>query len=94
MFQYSHACCQVHVGACGYVLSCLTLNGVASRGPGHMGHLPDAREPPGMATGAQLVVESDMRNKADWADSWQNSARSWLPRWGKDCCESFPSLVF
>jgi hypothetical protein len=51
MFQYSHACCQVHVGACGYVLSCLTLNGVASRGPGHMGHLPDAREPPGMATG-------------------------------------------
>jgi hypothetical protein len=33
-FQHSSACCQVHMGACGYVLSCQIFNTVVSRGPG------------------------------------------------------------
>jgi hypothetical protein len=37
MSKYSSACCQMRVVACGYVLSCLTLNGTTCRGLGSSG---------------------------------------------------------
>jgi hypothetical protein len=33
------------MGACGYILSCLALNGLASRGPRPLGQLPGAIDP-------------------------------------------------
>jgi hypothetical protein len=47
-FQYSSAHCQVHLDACGYVLSCLSLNGAASQGPNSRGTCL-VLEPPGVA---------------------------------------------
>jgi hypothetical protein len=44
--QHLSACCQVHVGACCYVLSCQALNGLTSRGPRLLDHLPVTSDTP------------------------------------------------
>jgi hypothetical protein len=38
---------QVRVGACGYVLSCLGLNGIIIRGPWLSSHSPGSEDLPG-----------------------------------------------
>jgi hypothetical protein len=38
-FQHLSTCCQVRVGVCGYVLSCLALNDIVICGPRLSGHL-------------------------------------------------------
>jgi hypothetical protein len=50
-FKYLSTCCQVHMDACGYVLSYMTLNGVASRGPGSSGAYSILKGPLGMIAG-------------------------------------------
>jgi hypothetical protein len=74
-FQYMSACCQVHVGDCGYVLSCLALNGVASRGPGSRGAYPVLENPQAWLLGSRVCAESEREDKADWADRWRNPSR-------------------
>jgi hypothetical protein len=52
---------QLHVGACGYVLSCLTLNGLAIRGPRLSGNLFGTQKPPDVATGEPDLCRTGVR---------------------------------
>jgi hypothetical protein len=49
--------CQVCVGACGYVLSCQTLNIVTSRGSGYSGAYPALGSPWPLLPGARACTE-------------------------------------
>jgi hypothetical protein len=56
--------CQVHVSACGYVLSCLALNGAASRGHGSSGTYPILENLQAWLQGAQVCTELGCKDKA------------------------------
>jgi hypothetical protein len=68
-FQYLSAHCQVRVGACGYVLSCLALNGVASRGSSSSVAYPVLKKPSVMAGGGLGVCRAELRGGA--TAGWQ-----------------------
>jgi hypothetical protein len=59
------ACCQAHVGVCGYILSCLVLNGLATRGSRLWGHLPDNDNPQVWLPMARVCVESGLEKELD-----------------------------
>jgi hypothetical protein len=76
--QYSSAYCQVHVGACNYILSCLALNDVASQGsqlrwnlPSHLENLGHGQRGPGCVwsqvmrtgwTGGEILLAQGYRD--------------------------------
>jgi hypothetical protein len=58
--QYSSAYCQVHVVVCGYVQSCLALNGIASRGPDSSGTYPVLKEPSDKTDGGPGLCQAGL----------------------------------
>jgi hypothetical protein len=82
-YQLSSACCQAHVGACGYVMSCMALNDRGARGFWLFGHLPDIEDPWAWLPGAGAHAEPGHKEELDGTDRWQDSARPWLLRWDK-----------
>jgi hypothetical protein len=60
-FQHSSVCCQARVGACGYVLSCLALNGIFIRGPWPSDHLPSIWW--GLVPWVPSLLDSKERNR-------------------------------
>jgi hypothetical protein len=70
------------VGAYGYVLTYLSLNGATSQGLDSCGTYPILKNP-GVRPGAWVCAEPGHKDKAGWADWWQNLAYPQSPRWGK-----------
>jgi hypothetical protein len=64
MFQYSSVYCQVRVSTCGYVMSCLALNGTASRGSGSSDTYPVLKKTPAMARGGPGACRAGLRGGA------------------------------
>jgi hypothetical protein len=56
------------VGACSYILSCLVLNGAASRGPGSSVAYLVLKGSLSMIAGARVHAELGREDKVDWAD--------------------------
>jgi hypothetical protein len=62
-------CCQERVGTCGYVLSCLVLNVLATQGPPTLGPLARYLEyPRTWLLGARAHAQPGCEDKLDWAD--------------------------
>jgi hypothetical protein len=65
------ACCQVRVGACGHVLSCLALNGLTIQGPQLLGHFLGTRKSSGAwLPVARVRAELGCEDELDQADRW------------------------
>jgi hypothetical protein len=60
-FRYSSAYCQLHVGVCGYILSCQTVNGAASWGPNSNGAYLILESPWAWLLGARVCDVPGMR---------------------------------
>jgi hypothetical protein len=58
------------VGACGYILSCLALNGLTTRGSWFWGHLPGTDNPQARLLGNWVCAESELKEELDQADRW------------------------
>jgi hypothetical protein len=65
----SSACYQVHVGACGPVLSCPTLNATVSQGPGPVA-LPTLKALGMQLSGAQVCFKPGYKVGLPWANRW------------------------
>jgi hypothetical protein len=62
--------CQVRVGACGYILSCLALNGAPSQGPSSSGAYLILVNPQEWLPEALVCVEPHYDEKLQWVDRW------------------------
>jgi hypothetical protein len=74
------------MGACGYILSCLALNGLASGIPGPWVICPVLLTPECGYWGPGHVLSWASRRSLEQADKWQNPVRLWLFRWDKGTC--------
>jgi hypothetical protein len=58
------------VGACGYALSYLILNGLATRGSWLLGHMSGVGNPQAWLLGARVSAEPGLEEELDRADRW------------------------
>jgi hypothetical protein len=93
-FQHSRVYCQVDIGVCGYVLSCLALNGFATWGHQLLGHLLSSGNLQAWLPKAWVHAEPGHKEELDRAHRWWNSTRP-RPLWGdkRDWCGLWPDLI-